>query len=160
MSHPDAPTLDDYRGLAEFRYLIRRFLRFSEQTARSAGLEPRQHQMLLAIKGLPSSHHATIGALAERLQIQSHSAVELANRLVARGLVQRRPGRTDRRQVLLELTPEGENVLKGLSVTMRAELRSLGPTLVRSLNAILAEHRSAEPPDADAADRDAARTRP
>jgi DNA-binding MarR family transcriptional regulator len=137
--------VDDYQALAQFRYVIRRFLRFSEETARKAGLEPRQHQMLLAIKGLPTGREATIGTLAERLQVQSHSAVELANRLVSRGLVKRRPSEADRRQVMLDLTPEGEEVLRELSANVRAELRSLGPTLVHSLNEILTETRSREP---------------
>lgn len=140
----DESSVDDYQALAQFRYVIRRFLRFSEETARKAGLEPRQHQLLLAIKGLPPGREATIGTLAERLQVQSHSAVELANRLVSRGLVKRRPSEADRRQVMLDLTPEGEEVLRELSATMGAELRSLGPTLVHSLNEILTETRSRE----------------
>src|SRR5487761_1614906 len=77
----------DYQALADFRYGIRRFLNFSEQAARAAGIEPQQHQALLAIKGLPAARNATIGALAERLQIQHHSAVELADRLEARALL-------------------------------------------------------------------------
>jgi len=80
----DEVTIDDYRGLGEFRYQIRRFLRFSEQVAREAGIEPQQHQLLLAIKGLPEGVVASISILAERLQIQHHSAVELVDRLVER----------------------------------------------------------------------------
>jgi len=145
MSKLDSPSLEDYRALAEFRYLIRRFLRFSEETARRAGIEPRQHQVLLAIKGLPPDREATIGTVAERMQIRPHSAVELTNRLEARGLVRRRTGDKDRRQVLLDLTPEGEDVLKGLSMTLRAELVTLAPTLVRSLNGLLLGHGEAGP---------------
>lgn len=76
----------DYQALAEFRFEIRRFLNFSEQIARAAGLEPQQHQALLAIKGLPEHRTATVGVLAERLLIQHHSAVELVNRLETKGL--------------------------------------------------------------------------
>ncbi|MDE3154521.1 MAG: winged helix-turn-helix transcriptional regulator, partial [Acidobacteriota bacterium] len=137
MPRAESPSPGDYRSLAEFRYLIRRFLRFSEETARAAGIEPRQHQVLLAIKGLPPDRQATIGTIAERMQIQPHSAVEIVDRLEARRLVRRRPGARDRRQVLLDLTPEGEEVLKGLSVAHRAELQMLGPTLVRALNGLL-----------------------
>ena len=78
-----SPGSVDYRGLADFRFEIRRFLNFSERLAHAAGVEPQQHQALLAIKGLPPHRVATIGVLAERLLIQHHSAVELANRLEA-----------------------------------------------------------------------------
>jgi len=109
-------TLADYVSLAELRYQIRRFLSFSEQAARAAGLEPRQHQLMLGLKGLPRTVRATIGELAERLQIQHHSTVELVNRLSAAGY-----------------TPKGERVLRDLSLHHRAELRSAGPTLVKAL---------------------------
>src|ERR1700731_4491393 len=91
----------DYTALADFRYEIRRFLNFSETAARAAGIEPHQHQALLAIKGLPARQIATVGALAERLQIQHHSAVELTNRLESKGLIRRSRGQADRREVLL-----------------------------------------------------------
>src|SRR5580704_2911195 len=71
----------DYKSLAELRHQIRRFLHFSEQAARNMGLEPRQHQLMLAIKGLPDGVRPRIGEFAERLQIQHPSAVELVNRL-------------------------------------------------------------------------------
>jgi DNA-binding MarR family transcriptional regulator len=126
-------TLSDYESLAELRYQIRCFLSFSEQAARAAGLEPRQHQLMLGLKGLPRNARPTIGELAERLQIQHHSAVELVNRLAAAGYVRRHRTGEDRREVLLSLTPKGERVLRELSVHHRAELRSAGPALVKAL---------------------------
>jgi DNA-binding MarR family transcriptional regulator len=126
-------TLSDYEALAELRYQIRRFLSFSEQAARAAGLEPRQHQLLLGLKGLPAKARPTIGELAERLQIQHHSAVELVNRLAAAGYIRRARAGEDRREVLLSLTPRGEKVLRKLSLHHRAELRSAGPALVKAL---------------------------
>src|SRR5215469_17916712 len=80
-------TLSDYQSLAELRYQIRKFLHFSEQAARNAGMEPRQHQLLLAIKGLSGDVRPRIGVLADRLQLRHHSTVELANRLAKRGYV-------------------------------------------------------------------------
>lgn len=127
-------TLADYRALAELRYQIRRFLRFSEQAARAAGLEPQQHQLLLAVKGLPEDRLPTIGELAERLQIQHHSAVGLVDRLEERGLVRRRQSGADRRQVIVDVTTEGEEVLRDLSLFHLAELRAAGPALVRALS--------------------------
>ena len=108
-------TLADYQSLAELRYQIRRFVGFSEHASRKAGLEPRQHQLMLALKGLPDGVRPRIGELAERLQIQHHSAVELVNRLATGGYVRRQRGGEDRREVLLTLTPKGEKVLKQLS---------------------------------------------
>jgi DNA-binding MarR family transcriptional regulator len=133
----------DYRALADFRYEIRRFLNFSEQAARAAGIEPQQHQALLAIKGLPPGQVATVGALAERLQIQHHSAVELADRLESNGFICRSRNRKDRREVLLRLTRGGKIALQELSLPHRSELRSAGPTLLRALGAAIAEVRRA-----------------
>jgi DNA-binding MarR family transcriptional regulator len=127
----------DYRALAEFRFQLRRFLRFSEEAARAAGLEPRQHQLLLALKGLPERAEPTVSELAERLQIKHHSAVELIDRLAGRGFVRRRRARDDRRKVLVEITSEGEKVLRNLSVQHRAELRTAGPALAAVLDSLL-----------------------
>jgi DNA-binding MarR family transcriptional regulator len=126
-------TLADYESLAALRYQIRRFLHFSEQASRKAGLEPRQHQLMLTLKGLPAGTRPRIGELAERLQIQHHSTVELVNRLAAGGYVRRHRGGEDRREVLLSLTPKGEKVLRELSLHHKAELRTQGPALVAAL---------------------------
>jgi DNA-binding MarR family transcriptional regulator len=128
---------NEYQALAEVRYQIRRFLRFSEAAARMAGLEPQQHQLLLAVKGLPEGSRSTIGEVAERLQIQHHSTVELVDRLVKRGFVQRKRDSLDRRQVLLQLTAKGERVLRDLSVHHEDELRTLGPELAASLRRLI-----------------------
>ncbi len=130
-------SMSEYRALAEFRYQLRRFLRFSEQAARAAGLEPQQHQLLLAIKGLPEGKQATVGTLAERLQIEHHSMVELIDRLVERGFIQRSRDEEDQRRVLITLTPQGEEVLRKLSLSHRTELRSAGSALVQSLSTLL-----------------------
>jgi DNA-binding MarR family transcriptional regulator len=127
-----ALSISDYQTLAEFRYLLRQFLTFSESVARQAGLTAQQHQSLLAIKGYPDQGLVTIAALAERLSIAHHSAVGLVNRLEGRGLVCRKIATQDRRQVLVNLTPLGEGILEQLSATHRQELRQLAP-LLRSL---------------------------
>jgi DNA-binding MarR family transcriptional regulator len=123
----------NFEALAEFRYAIRRYLNFSERNARAAGLEPQQYQALLAIKGVPATQKATIGLLAERLQIQHHSAVELMDRLEKRGLVRRARSRVDRRQVLVQLTPSGDRKLRRVSLPHREELRFAGRRLLGAL---------------------------
>ena len=136
--HPNQEiSLTEYQALAEFRYQLRRFLRFSEQVTREMGLEPQQHQLLLALKGLPEGRNATVGDLAERLQLRHHSTVELIDRLAERGLIERSRDEADQRRVLINLTPYGEEVLKKLSVLHRTELQSTGPALVRALNELI-----------------------
>jgi DNA-binding MarR family transcriptional regulator len=128
----------DYEALADFRYEIRRFLNFSEDAARAAGIEPQQHQALLAIKGQTAGIDTTVGVLAQRLQIRHHSAVELSGRLERRGLIRRSRRGVDRRQVQLQLTPRAERLLAKLSLTHRDELRSAEPRLIRALSRAVA----------------------
>ncbi len=130
-------SLFQYQSLAEFRYQLRRFLHFSEQAARSVGLEPQQHQLLLALKGLPDGRTATVSELAERLQIQHHSTVELINRMVEKNFVERSRDESDQRKVIIHLTSTGEEVLRKLSLLHSTELRSSGPELVRALNSVI-----------------------
>jgi DNA-binding MarR family transcriptional regulator len=130
-------SLQELQALAEFRYNIRRFLRASENILRAEGLKPQQYQFLLAIKWLPEGQQTTIGHIAERLQLQHHSTVELADRLTARGLVRRKRAGSDRRQVLLELTPKGEKLLREMAALHRDELRNSGPALVGALKKVL-----------------------
>jgi DNA-binding MarR family transcriptional regulator len=132
-----ALTSGDYASLAELRYQIRRFLHFSEQVSRMAGLEPHQHQLMLALKGLPEKVRPRIGELAERLQIRHHSAVELVNRLSAGGYVRRQRRGEDGREVLLFLTPKGEKILRELSLHHRTELRTRGPALIAALRRVI-----------------------
>jgi DNA-binding MarR family transcriptional regulator len=126
-----------YQALAEFRYRIRQFLRGSDAAAEEAGLEPRQYQMLLAIRGLAPGEAATIRTLAERLFLRHHSAVELIDRLEAKGYVVRTRNSEDRRQVLVSLLPRGERLLEHVARLRLEELRSSGLILVKALTALL-----------------------
>ena len=132
-----AVSVAEYRQIAEFRHRIRQFLHFSEEVARTNNIEPQQHQLLLAIKGLPEGTRPTITALSSRLCLRHHSTVELVNRLVAHGTVSRRHSEEDGREVLLELTPEGEQILRRLSVLHWQELQAAAPALSDSLSAIV-----------------------
>jgi DNA-binding MarR family transcriptional regulator len=122
-------TQSDYSALAEFRYVLRRFLDFSEKAARQAGLTPRKHQALLVIKGYRGGEPISIGDLAERLIIHHHSAVELTNRLVDSGLVVRLHDENDQRRVLLCLTERANACLEELSGAHLDELLRTGPLL-------------------------------
>ena len=118
----------DYQRLAEFRYHLRAFLKFSERAAGGVGLSPQQHQALLAIKGSLGGH-ITIGVLAERLGIRHNTAVELIDRLIANGLAERRHNPADRREVLIDLTHRAERMLAKLTLAHRNEVRKLAPLL-------------------------------
>lgn len=137
MDHKNALKVADYQALAEFRYQIRRYLRFSEDAARQAGLEPQHHQLILAVKGAPKGGNPNIGYIAECLQIQHHSAVELVDRLVKRGLIRRVRGNQDRREVHVKLSTKGEHLLEGLSLYHRDELQSAAPALIGTLKRMM-----------------------
>ena len=130
-------TLSHYQALAEFRYQIRKFLHFSEQAVKQAGLERGQYQLMLAIKGMPAGVRPRVRELASRMQIRHHSTVELINRLEARGYVRRARAENDRREVLLALTPRGERVLAELAFHHHEELRTAAPTLVAALRRLM-----------------------
>lgn len=141
MSDDLSPAL--YEALAEFRFQIRRFQRFSDDAARNAEIEPQQHQLLLAVKAAADGH-LTIGAVADRLQIQHHSAAELVARADARGLVERTQGQVDRRQVFVSLTESGADALHDLSAAHRRELLTAAPELILVLQRIIDAGNAAE----------------
>jgi len=134
-------------SLAEFRFVLRRFLQFSEQAAAEVGLHPQQHQLMLQIAGAPEGVEATISYVAERLGLRHHSVVELSKRCADAGLVERLQGAPDHRYVVLRLTKEGRAALKGLSEAHARELRELAPELIGALTRVrkvAAEERTAE----------------
>jgi DNA-binding MarR family transcriptional regulator len=139
-------TPDEYRALAELRYLIRRFLQEGDATVRNAGLEPQQYLLLLTIRGLPVGHQATIRTLANRLSLRHHSTVELIDRMEAHTYVKRIPGREDRRQVLVQLLPRGEKLLEQVVEKRIIELRSNGRALVDAIGALLEPAKPAAKP--------------
>jgi DNA-binding MarR family transcriptional regulator len=127
----------DYWMLSELRYRIRRFLRIREMVARAKGVEPQQYVLLLHVKGLEGRRSATIGTLAERLQIAHHSAVELVARLVRRGLLERRTMTPDRRSVVVSLTPKGSRLVRSIAGQSVLELREEGPALLAVLRRLI-----------------------
>lgn len=130
MQKPEtALTKQDFEALAAFRFAIRSYLRFSEETVRAHGISPQQYQLMLALAGFPGRDWASVKELAERLQLKHHSVVELINRAQQQDLVERTPDPDDARAVRVQLTAEGERVLGLLSALHREELRRMGSAL-------------------------------
>jgi DNA-binding MarR family transcriptional regulator len=126
---PEPLGKQEYEQLAAFRFAIRSYLRFSEDTVRDHGLSPQQYQLLLAIKGFPGRDWATVKELAQRLQLRHHSVVELVDRAQHQGLVARRAHPEDARAVRVVLTADGERALRLLAGLHRDELRRMGDAL-------------------------------
>ncbi|HZB18523.1 MAG TPA: MarR family winged helix-turn-helix transcriptional regulator [Blastococcus sp.] len=122
-------TKQDFEALARFRFGIRRYLRFSEETVRSHGVTPQQYQLMLALKGYPGRDWAVVRELADRLQLRHHSVVELVDRAQGQGLVQRTADPDDARAVRVVLTADGEQLLGRLSALHRDELRRMDAVL-------------------------------
>jgi DNA-binding MarR family transcriptional regulator len=122
--------------LAEFRYGLRQFLRFSEAAALDAGLQPQQHQLLLQVAGAPDGETVTIAYAAERLSLRHHSVVELVNRSEREGLLVRTVDARDQRRAILQLTRKGELLLDRLAEDHARELKEMAPRLAKSLKRI------------------------
>jgi DNA-binding MarR family transcriptional regulator len=120
MKNPDL-TKQEFETLSEFRYRLRRFLRFSEQVTRKHGITPLQYLLLLHVKGFPGREWARIGELSERLQAQHHGVVALVSRCEKLGWVARRQNQTDRREVEVHLTAKGENMVTRIALLHRNE---------------------------------------
>ena len=127
MTEQALPPMDKlaFETLANFRYEIRKFLRFSENVTRKAGITPLQYLMLLNIKGYPGRDWATVGELAERLQAQHHGVVALVSRCEKQGFVERRRSTEDRRRIEVRLLPKGEDYVERLANAHRVQLIAL-----------------------------------
>lgn len=124
---------EDYQALADLRYLLRKFLRFSKDLlAAKAGLNPEQYEALLAIKAFPGKS-VTISQLSERLQVKHHSAVNIVDRLVERKLIRRTASEEDRRERHLELTAKGEEVIQEMAAVHHAEFRNRSAEMIKAL---------------------------
>ncbi len=124
----DELSSEDFQNLLEFRTGLRRFLHWSQTQAKSAGLTPAQHQLLVAIKGHPGGQPA-ISDLAASLMLRHHSTVELVDRAQAAGLVERADDPGDGRVTRVLLTADGEARLAKLTPAHIDELRHLAPVL-------------------------------
>jgi DNA-binding MarR family transcriptional regulator len=134
----------DFEHLLELRTGLRRFMHWSDEQARAAGLTPAKHQLLLAVRGHPDPAGPTIREIANYLVLRHHSAVGLIDRAAGDGLVKRTPDPSTRSAVRITLTPAGVEKLEALTETHLHELAHLAPTM-RALWQAVAQHDSAVP---------------
>ena len=130
------------RALAEFRHQIRRFLHFSEEAAKSAGVEPQQHQLMLAIKAMepePAGIAIPRGAPATAPSQRGGPGGPAGSKP---GWSQGTRSATDRRSAQVALTAKGARILHALSLhhRRRAAIRDSG--LIENLTLILHETES------------------
>jgi DNA-binding MarR family transcriptional regulator len=132
--------------LAQFRYHLRMFLRFSEKAARACGVTPQQHQLMLGVAGFTGRGSANISELAEFLQERHNAVVGLVNRASQRNLVRKKIVGPDRRFVRVELTPSGRRILGRLNSLHRRELaRFRGPAGLLSVSRVFTASPSLKP---------------
>jgi DNA-binding MarR family transcriptional regulator len=122
----EPPSKQDLEAMSEFRYQLRRFLRFSEEVTRMAGVTPLQYQLMLHVQGFEGRGWATVGELAERLQAAPNGTAALISRCESAGLVTREASRSDRRQVQVRLTAKGERLLLRLAALHKPEIEASG----------------------------------
>ena len=122
----EPPSKEDMEAMSDFRYQLRRFLRFSEDVTHTAGITPLQYQLMLHVRGIPGRHWASVGELAERLQAAPNGTAALVSRCERAGLVVRKASRADRRQVEVHLTAKGERLLTRLAALHKAEIKASG----------------------------------
>lgn len=131
-SKKTAPSKQQLVALSEFRYSLRRFLRFSEEAAHDAGITVLQYQLLLHVAGFADREWATVSELAERLQAKQHGVVALVTRCEEGGLVVRKPSQQDRRQVEVHLLAKGRKHLEKLATEHQEHLLALADAIERA----------------------------
>jgi DNA-binding MarR family transcriptional regulator len=130
-------TPTDFGDLAEIRSHLASFLRRRSELARAEGVEPQQFELMLAIGGPSEGTPQTITDLARRLGVVHHAAVELVNRLAAKGMVVRTQAESSKRKVVVCLTPAGERVLKSIASKSLQQVSEEVPGLIDSLRRVL-----------------------
>jgi DNA-binding MarR family transcriptional regulator len=141
MHESSSTSMERLRQLAEFRFQLRKFLRFSETASEGVSISAQQYQLLQVVAAAPDERGATISYLAERMILRHNSAVELVDRAVRAGLVRRESDEDDLRRSLVLLTPEGSRLLEVLVVEHLGELEAHGHEMMAAMEALLEARR-------------------
>jgi DNA-binding MarR family transcriptional regulator len=81
-----------------------------------------QFRLLMLLDGHGETNLVT---LADRLLVNSSTALRMVDRLANRGLVSRRVNPASRREVLLQLTETGQRIVNDVTVRRREEIASI-----------------------------------
>lgn len=114
---------------SQFRYELRRFLRFGEEASRAAGVTAVQYHLMLHTQAFPGRDWASVGELAERLQTAPHGVVALVSRCEEAGLVRRQDNAADGRLVEVHLTARGRKLIGVLAAQHHAQLGALAAVI-------------------------------
>lgn len=134
-SDPD----EEYALLLEWRMALRSFLKWSEDRAAAEGLTVMQHQLLVTIEGGSWPAGPSIGNVADALLLKPHSVVELVDRAVEAGFVERVRDGADLRVVHLRATPLGRDKLRRVTEGNREQLIRVS----RALNRVVRKYTAA-----------------
>lgn len=107
----------------QFTRAFRRLRAGSAKTLAPLGLTFSQARMLRTIGR--AEQPLRVGDIAVKLEIVPRSATGMVDALESAGLVARRPDTSDRRSVLVELTPEGRSLIDRMAIARRASAREL-----------------------------------
>lgn len=107
------------RGVELLYFGYSHLTRAIDQELADQGLGRAHHRALYFIARQPN---LTVSELLALLAITKQSLGRVLNELTARGLVETRPGKTDRRQKLLRLTREGSALETRLFESLRERL--------------------------------------
>jgi DNA-binding MarR family transcriptional regulator len=129
MTHPQSKT---DAGLAtSLRISVSRLARRMRAERVAQGLQPELSDSQLAALAALEKHTMTPGELAEHEKVQPPSITRVIASLEERGLIQRMPHPTDRRQVVLTVTDQGRDVVRRVRKLREAwlaqRLRDLTP---------------------------------
>lgn len=90
------------------------------QVSREVGLTAQQAQLLCAVQ-----RPTAVGDVAEFLRCDRSNVSHLVDRAAGRGLIHRRATETDGRVRLLELSPDGQQLVQRFIHTLGARLETL-----------------------------------
>ena len=134
-----SPTTDAALDLAnDLRPVVLRVARQLRKETEQFGVTSRQATLLAVVKASPG---LTLRALAESEAISAPALSEQVDRLERAGLLRRLRSEVDRRRVGLELTPEGERLLRSIrerrTVWLAERLSALEPDALRAIEAAI-----------------------
>ncbi|HKR67921.1 MAG TPA: MarR family transcriptional regulator [Streptosporangiaceae bacterium] len=127
-------------GLAtSLRISVSRLARRMRAERVAQGLQPELSDSQLAALAALEKHTMTPGELAEHEKVQPPSITRVIASLEERGLIQRMPHPSDRRQVVLTVTVQGRDVVRQVRQLREAWLARRLRDLTEAEQAVLKE---------------------